>query len=110
MTIQRMDHVGIIVDDLAAAIDFFVELGLELQGQFSVDGPWVDRIVGLEDVRNDAAMLQTPDCNGLRGQLLALLRPRPRGDHRRAGRADRLTEKGGLRTPLHIQFIPGRGA
>ncbi|HEX4689075.1 MAG TPA: VOC family protein [Solirubrobacteraceae bacterium] len=64
MTVERMDHVGIVVDDLAAAIDFFLELGLELQGRFSVDGPWVDRIVGLEGVRNDAAMLQTPDGHG----------------------------------------------
>jgi catechol 2,3-dioxygenase-like lactoylglutathione lyase family enzyme len=64
MTVERMDHVGIVVDDLAAAIDFFLELGLELQDRFSVDGPWVDRIVGLEGVRNDAAMLQTPDGHG----------------------------------------------
>jgi catechol 2,3-dioxygenase-like lactoylglutathione lyase family enzyme len=64
MTVERMDHVGIVVEDLAAAIDFFLELGLEQQGRFSVDGPWVDRIVGLEGVRNDAAMLQTPDGHG----------------------------------------------
>jgi catechol 2,3-dioxygenase-like lactoylglutathione lyase family enzyme len=64
MTLRRMDHVGIIVDDLAAATEFFVELGLEVQSQFSVEGPWVDRIVGLEGVRNDGAMLQTPDGNG----------------------------------------------
>jgi hypothetical protein len=48
MTIQRMDHVGIVVDDLADAVEFFVELGLELQGEASVEGAWVDRIVGLE--------------------------------------------------------------
>ena len=59
MTIQRMDHVGIIVDDLAAAIDFFVELGLEVQGEFSVEGPLVDRIVGLEGVRMNAAAIRT---------------------------------------------------
>ena len=79
MTIQRMDHVGIIVDDLAAAIEFFVALGLELQGQFSVDGPWVDRIVGLEGVRNDAAMLQTPDGNG-RLELIRFHSPPAEGD------------------------------
>src|SRR5947209_1358868 len=61
MTIQRMDHVGIVVDDLAAAIAFFLELGLELDGETSVEGRWVDRIVGLEGVRSDIAMLRTRD-------------------------------------------------
>jgi catechol 2,3-dioxygenase-like lactoylglutathione lyase family enzyme len=64
MTIQRMDHVGIVVDDLAAAIAFFVELGLELQGEGSVEGRWVDRVLGLEGVEADIAMMQTPDGNG----------------------------------------------
>jgi catechol 2,3-dioxygenase-like lactoylglutathione lyase family enzyme len=64
MTIQRMDHVGIVVDDLAAAIDFFVELGLELQGEGLVEGRWVDRVVGLDGVRAEIAMLQTPDGHG----------------------------------------------
>ena len=61
MTVRRMDHVGIVVDDLAAATAFFVELGLELQGEGSVEGGWVDRVVGLEGVRSDIAMLRTPD-------------------------------------------------
>ena len=61
MTIQRMDHVGIVVRDLAAAIEFFVELGLELQGEGSVGGRSVDRVVGLDGVRAEVAMLQTPD-------------------------------------------------
>ena len=56
-----MDHVGIVVHDLAAAIDFFVELGLAPHGEMRVQGEWVDRIVGLEDVQADIAMLQTPD-------------------------------------------------
>ena len=64
MTLQRMDHVGIVVDDLAAATEFFVELGLEPQGDGSVEGGWVDRIVGLEGVQVDFAMMQTPDGNG----------------------------------------------
>jgi catechol 2,3-dioxygenase-like lactoylglutathione lyase family enzyme len=64
MTIQRMEHVGIVVDDLAAAIEFFAELGLELRGQMPVEGRWVDRIVGLDGVRVDTAMLQTPDGHG----------------------------------------------
>ena len=61
MTIQRMDNVGIVVDDLKAAIAFFVELGLELEGETTVEGRWVDRIVGLDGVRSDIAMLRTPD-------------------------------------------------
>jgi catechol 2,3-dioxygenase-like lactoylglutathione lyase family enzyme len=64
MTVQRMDHVGIVVDDLAAAKEFFVELGLEPQGEGSVEGRWVDRIVGLEGVRTDFVMMQTPDGHG----------------------------------------------
>ena len=79
MTLQRLDHVGVIVDDLAGAIEFFVELGLEVQGQFSVDGPWVDRIVGLEGVRNDAAMMQTPDGHG-RLELIQFNSPPAEGD------------------------------
>jgi catechol 2,3-dioxygenase-like lactoylglutathione lyase family enzyme len=64
MTIQRMDHVGIVVDDLAAATAFFVELGLQPQGETPAEGEWVDRIVGLEGIRVDTAMLETPDGNG----------------------------------------------
>jgi catechol 2,3-dioxygenase-like lactoylglutathione lyase family enzyme len=64
MAIQRMDHVGIVVDDLAAATAFFVELGLELQGEASAEGGWVDRVVGLEGVRTEIAMLETTDGHG----------------------------------------------
>jgi catechol 2,3-dioxygenase-like lactoylglutathione lyase family enzyme len=59
-----MDHVGIVVDDLAAATAFFVELGLEVLGEMPVEGEWVDRVVGLEGVRVDIAMLETPDSHG----------------------------------------------
>ena len=148
MTIQRMDHVSIVVDDLEAAIAFFVELGMELEGEAPIEGRWVDRVIGLDGVRVDIAMMRTPDGHGrleltkfhtptavsaepenapantlglrsimfavddiddvvaaparprrrtrrrggaVRGQLPALLRPRPRGHHRRAGRAAQLT-------------------
>ena len=64
MAIHRMEHVGIVVDDLAAATAFFVELGLKLQGEGPVEGGWVDRIVGLKGVRMDIAMMETPDGNG----------------------------------------------
>jgi catechol 2,3-dioxygenase-like lactoylglutathione lyase family enzyme len=64
MTIQRMHHVSIVVDDLAAATAFFVDLGLKLQGDGEVEGDWVDRVVGLEDIRAEIAMLETPDGHG----------------------------------------------
>ncbi len=83
MTIQRMEHVGIVVDDLAAATEFFVELGLELQGEASVEGDWVDRVVGLEGVRADIAMLQTPDGNG-RLELAKFHSPSSQGGNRPA--------------------------
>jgi catechol 2,3-dioxygenase-like lactoylglutathione lyase family enzyme len=142
-----MDNIAIVVDDLAAAITFFVALGLELEGEATVEGSAVDRLVGLEGVRSDIAMMRTPDGHGrleltkyhtpssrdgdprapantlgghrimfavddiddildrlrphgaellgelgaLREQLPALLPPRPRRHHRRAGRADQVT-------------------
>ena len=61
MALQRMDNVGIVVDDLEAATAFFVELGMELVGEASVEGPSVDGCVGLDDVRCQIAMVQTPD-------------------------------------------------
>ena len=64
MTIQRMDHVGIVVDDLAAATEFFIEVGLELQGGGTVGGSWVDRIVALDGVEVEFAFMQTPDGHG----------------------------------------------
>jgi catechol 2,3-dioxygenase-like lactoylglutathione lyase family enzyme len=64
MTIQRMDNVGIVVDDLEAAIAFFVELGMELEGKAQIEGLWADRTVGLDGIRSDIAMLRTPDGHG----------------------------------------------
>ena len=64
MTIRRMDHVGVVVDDLEAATAFFVELGLKLQGSGQLEGASVDRVVGLEGVRSEVAMLETPDGHG----------------------------------------------
>jgi catechol 2,3-dioxygenase-like lactoylglutathione lyase family enzyme len=64
MAIERMEHVGIVVDDLAAATAFFAELGLEPQGDASVEGGWVDRVVGLEGVRSEIVMMETPDGQG----------------------------------------------
>jgi catechol 2,3-dioxygenase-like lactoylglutathione lyase family enzyme len=64
MTIQRMDNVLIVVDDLDAAKAFFAELGMELDGETTVEGDWVDRTVGLDGVRADIAVMRTPDGHG----------------------------------------------
>jgi catechol 2,3-dioxygenase-like lactoylglutathione lyase family enzyme len=61
MAIERMDNVGIVVDDLDAAVAFFAELGMELEGKAQIEGVWADRTVGLEGVRSDIAMMRTPD-------------------------------------------------
>ena len=64
MTVHRMDHVGVVVEDLAAAVAFFLELGLELEGEATVEGEWADQLLGLDGVRADIAMLRTPDGHG----------------------------------------------
>jgi catechol 2,3-dioxygenase-like lactoylglutathione lyase family enzyme len=64
MTIQRMDNVLIVVEDLDAVVAFFVELGMELEGKGPVEGPWVEQVIGISDVRQDVAMLRTPDGHG----------------------------------------------
>ncbi len=64
MTVKRMDNVLIVVDDLEAAIAFFTELGLELEGETTVEGELVDRMVGLDGVRSDIATMRTPDGHG----------------------------------------------
>ena len=74
MTVSRLDHTGFVVEDLAAAIGFFVELGLELEGETTVEGEWVDQLVGLDGVRADLAFLRTPDGHG-RVELSTFHRP-----------------------------------
>src|SRR3712207_1797167 len=64
MTLRRMDNVLIVVEDLEGAKAFFAELGMELQGETQVEGPWADRVVGLDGVRADIAMMRTPDGHG----------------------------------------------
>lgn len=78
-----MEHVGIVVDDLAAATEFFVALGLVLQGEATVEGSWVDRIVGLEGVRADIAMMRIPDGHG-RLELVKFHAPPSRSADRHA--------------------------
>jgi catechol 2,3-dioxygenase-like lactoylglutathione lyase family enzyme len=96
MAIQRMDHVGIVVDDLTAATEFFAELGLELEGEGAVEGRWADRIVGLEGVRAELAMMQTPDGNG-RVELVKFHSPPIQGDNRH--------EPANTRGIRHIAFV-----
>jgi len=64
MTIKRMDNVLIVVEDIDAVISFFVELGMELEGKGPVEGRWVERVIGIDGVRQDVAMLRTPDGHG----------------------------------------------
>src|ERR1700716_3049300 len=64
MTIKSMDHVSVVVDDLPAAVAFFTTLGMALEGKMPVEGPWVDRVNGLEGVQVDIAMMATPDGHG----------------------------------------------
>ena len=83
MTIKRMDNVGVVVDDLPAAIEFFGELGMELEGQAMIEGEWAGRVTGLWDQRVEIAMMRTPD--GLsRLELSRFLEPPVVADHRRA--------------------------
>jgi catechol 2,3-dioxygenase-like lactoylglutathione lyase family enzyme len=64
MTIKRLDHVSVVVEDLAGAIAFFSELGLEPEGEAALEGEWVDRVNGLESVQVDIVMMRTPDGHG----------------------------------------------
>jgi len=75
MALQRMDNVGIVFEDLTAAIAFFVELGMELEGEMPIEGRWVDRIVGLDGVRVDIAMMRTPDGHN-RLELMKFKKPK----------------------------------
>jgi catechol 2,3-dioxygenase-like lactoylglutathione lyase family enzyme len=79
----RMDNVGIVVEDLAAAIEFFRELGLELEGQATVDGEWSGRVTGLRDQQVEIAMMRTPDGQS-RLELSRFVTPPVAADHRNA--------------------------
>ena len=61
MALKRLDNVGLVVEDLPAAIAFFTALGLKLEAEMTVEGPWVDSTIGLHNVRSDIAMMRTPD-------------------------------------------------
>ena len=83
MALKRMDNVGIVVDDLGETIDFFRELGLELEGRATIEGEWAGRVTGLGDQRVEIAVMRTPDGHG-RLELSRFLTPPPVADHRNA--------------------------
>src|SRR5947209_17157807 len=83
MTLKRMDNVGIVVEDIDAAIEFFTELGLELEGRAPIEGAWADGVTGLPDMRVEIAMMRTPDGHG-RIELSRFLAPPVTADHRNA--------------------------
>lgn len=83
MALKRMDNVGIVVDDLETAIDFFAELGLELEGRGMVEGEWAGRVTGLGDQRVEIAMMRTPDGHS-RLEISRFLAPSVIADHRNA--------------------------
>lgn len=83
MTVKRMDNVGVVVDDLEAAIDFFRELGLELEGRAMIEGEWAGRVTGLDGQRVEIAMMRTPDGHS-RLELSRFLAPPVVADHRDA--------------------------
>ena len=83
MTVRRMDNVGIVVEDIDAAIEFFSELGLEFVGRAPIQGDWADGVTGLRDMRVEIAMMRTPDGHG-RLELSRFLTPPVVSDHRNA--------------------------
>jgi catechol 2,3-dioxygenase-like lactoylglutathione lyase family enzyme len=83
MAIKRTDNVGLVVEDLDAAIQFFTELGLELEGRAPIDGDWADGVTGLTAMRVEMAMMRTPDGHS-RIELSRFLAPPVAADHRRA--------------------------
>ena len=83
MALKRMDNVGIVVEDLGGTIDFFRELGLELEGRSTIEGEWAGRVTGLGDQRVEVAMMRTPDGHG-RLELSRFLAPPVVADHREA--------------------------
>lgn len=83
MGLKRMDNVGIVVEDLAATIEFFLDVGLELEGRATIEGEWAGRVTGLGDQRVEIAMMRTPDGHG-RLELSRFLTPPIVADHRNA--------------------------
>jgi catechol 2,3-dioxygenase-like lactoylglutathione lyase family enzyme len=102
VTVKRMDNVGIVVEDLSATIAFFRELGLELEGQGTVEGKWAGRVTGLPNQRVEIAMMRTPDGHG-RLELSRFLEPPVVDDHRNAP----VNALGYLRVMFAVEDIDG---
>ena len=102
MPVKRMDNVGIVVESLDAAIAFFTELGLELEGRAMVEGEWAGRVTGLPDQRVETAMMRTPDGHG-RIELSRFLAPDVVADHRNAP----VNALGYLRVMFAVEDIDG---
>jgi catechol 2,3-dioxygenase-like lactoylglutathione lyase family enzyme len=83
MAVKRMDNVGIVVEDLDATVDFFLDLGLELEGRATIEGEWAGRVTGLGNQHVEVAMMRTPDGHG-RLELSRFLAPAVTEDHRHA--------------------------
>jgi catechol 2,3-dioxygenase-like lactoylglutathione lyase family enzyme len=100
MTVKRMDNVGIVVEDIDAAVEFFTELGLGLEGRATIEGEWAGRITGLRDQRVEIAMMRTPDGHS-RLELSRFLTPPVVADHRN----DPVNALGYLRVMFAVEDI-----
>ncbi|WP_028102034.1 VOC family protein [Pseudoduganella violaceinigra] len=100
MSVKRMDNVGIVVEDLDAAIEFFTELGLDLEGRAPVEGHWADGVTGLKSMRVEIAMMRTPDGHS-RIELSRFLAPPVAADHR----GDPVNSLGYLRVMFAVEDI-----
>jgi len=102
MAVKRMDNMGIVVEDLDATIDFFLELGLELEGRATIEGEWAGRVTGLGDQHVEIAMMRTPDGHS-RLEISRFLRPTVVADHRNAP----VNALGYLRAMFAVEDIDG---
>jgi catechol 2,3-dioxygenase-like lactoylglutathione lyase family enzyme len=100
MTVKRMDNVGIVVEDIDAAVEFFTELGLGLEGRATIEGEWAGRVTGLRDQRVEIAMMRTPDGHS-RLELSRFLTPPVVADHRN----DPVNALGYLRVMFAVEDI-----
>lgn len=100
MTVKRMDNIGIVVEDLDATIEFFIDLGLELEGRAPIEGDWADGVTGLKNMRVEIAMMRTPDGHN-RLELSRFLAPAMVADHRK----DPVNALGYLRVMFAVEDI-----
>jgi len=104
MAVKRMDNVGIVVDDLDATVAFFRELGLEPEGQATIEGDWAERVTGLHPMRVEIAMMRTPDGHSRLLEISRFLTPPTIADHRKAP----VNALGYLRVMFAVEMVPSR--